>query len=276
MSITVLGSSAIASGGSYTPNSGTSNRLLVAIAYSVASPAVTLTHIAYNGVTRTPIVSNSWTSSVLELGVCLFVDSELSSSSATLTPTWSATPAGAGNIVCITLDGAFQSSSSQGGSAGPYQSTDTNSSSLAISGIASGDFVLGVGMNRGGATVTNTTSGWASLQQAVVSGGAAVYDASYHLASSTSDTYAISYSDGSDDVILSVLAIKAASGGGGSSPSQFFLSKNASGKAVLPSLAGALLAGIIERRERVPREEGWKQDKKSRLFLPTYRKRSRE
>lgn len=207
MTISVLNSAAFAAGGTFTPNSGTSNRMMLAVAYGLANPPPTLTNIIYNGVTRTPAVSNTWSTSVLSMGVSLFLNSELSGSAQTVTPTWSVTP-GQNYMVCVAIDGAVQSTTPDA-TAGPYQQTDTNASSLAISPITVNDFVMGFSVNRGGLTVTDSTAGWTSLQSALIPSGSGVYDVSYHIASATSDTYALSYS-GTADFILSDIAIAAA------------------------------------------------------------------
>lgn len=211
MSVSVLNSASLAGGGTFTPGAGTANRMMLAFAFSANNPPVTLTNIIYNGVTRTPAVTNSWGTSVLAMGVCIFLNSELSGSALSVTPTWSTAPSQS-QVVCVTLDGATQSLT-PAGSAGPYQSTDTNASSQGITGIATGNFVAGMGLNRGGLTVADTTAGWASLQSALIPAGSVVYDVSWHTAGGTTDTYALSYT-GTTDMILSLIAIAAAAGGG--------------------------------------------------------------
>ncbi len=213
MTISVLGSTAIANGGTYTPNSGTSNRLMIVIPFAGSNPPPTLTNVVYNGVTRTPYVSNSWSGSVLAAGACIFIDSELSSSAQTVTANWSATP-GQQELICITVDGAFQSSSAQDGTGGPFQSSEASTSSQGITGINVGDLVIGFSLNRADVAVTNTTSGWTDLQQATIPSGSTLYDVAYHIATATSDTYALSFT-GTTDIIMSLLAIAVASGSTG-------------------------------------------------------------
>lgn len=211
MSLSVLGSANLANGGTYTPNAGTANRLMVAVAFAVQStPPPTLTNIVYNGVTRTPAISNSWSTSVIALGVCLFVNSELSGSAQTVTPTWSGSTVQS-RVVCITLDGANQSTTPDA-TGGPLQVTQTSTVSQGITGATIGDLIIGVSLNRAGVTVTDTTSGWTQLQSALIPSGSCVYDASYHVTAATTDTYALSFT-GTSDIVMSLIAIAAGSSG---------------------------------------------------------------
>lgn len=209
MALGVLGTPAnIASGGSYTLENST-NRLVVFVALAKAVPAVTLTNISYNSITRTPSVqqNDSAGGSRDTVGICIYKESELPAGAASVTPTWSAGTS-AQRIVCFTVEDADQGTTVRT-SNGAFGNSLTPS--VALSGLTVGDLCIGGMSQRSSSAGVTTNNSWTEDYDAT-NGDGGQFHAAHKVAASTSETYSL-LTLAADDWAQAALAIIAISAG---------------------------------------------------------------
>lgn len=264
MSISVLDHSVSGQSGlSYAPPSG-SNRLVVMCVCVQASVSPTLTNITWNSVVRTPCLSDPPTGSIYTGNfICVFDEADgLPSTSKSITPTWSTAPDVGIAIFIYTLGGALQSTAKQA-SAASNQQTATSPQSVVMSGIAASWLSIGMISIRDNSNAITNTWGNSDFAPINFSSGAGYGVASSHVSTGTSDTYDVSFS-GPTDIAQDLIGFAPASGSTKQS-GQFFLSSQ-----LLPL---APLGWIIGRRNKLAGvRRSWRQNQKSRLFLPQWKK----
>lgn len=205
----------IASGGTYTPESG-SNRIVVMLAQIKAGTAATLTNLAYTGQTRTPVVTaGDTTENRVGVGICIFKESELGGST-TVTATWSETQICA--IECYTFQDADQSTTYADADTAIGVATDgVPVTGVILTGTASGQIVLGCVALRQNVGILQQNSFSADFDATLDPGGNdGRYSSARFTAAGSSVTYSMAPNGLNSSYAMAAVSIIPAAAGGSS------------------------------------------------------------
>lgn len=210
MAASVLGSTDIASGGSATPTSGTTKRVVAVISLAKSFPmASSLTTFTYNSVGNSPTSTGNDTQRDT-FGGTIFKNSDLPAGSATGTATWSGAISGDQRHILITCDGIDQTTTTR--TSPTIQGANTATVSLSFTNSIGDLLIVGWGQRSDGG-VTTPPSGWTELYDAANADGGHFYVA-YKVATSTNESYS-HVTGATDDTVAGGLVLIPDSGGGG-------------------------------------------------------------